>query len=356
MREVLVVRPASGPPYRVLCGEGAPEALASAWDAAWSRPVMIADSTTDRLFGGALASALEARGHDPLRLGVPPGEGHKTREVKAALEDAMLAAGIDRRGCIIALGGGMVLDLAGFVAATYMRGIAHVNVATTLLSQVDAAVGGKTAVNTPLGKNMVGAFHHPRLVLLDTAALAQLDDAALASGLSEMVKHGVIGDRALFDDLEAWATSAQTRRPPDDLIARAVSVKAEVIAEDDRDRGRRNSLNFGHTAGHAIEHAAGIDHGHAVASGMIIEGRAALRNGSFPKEAHERLTALLTRLGLPVTPACSFETARPFLLRDKKNAGDVRCALPARLGAADPGPEGRFTAPVALAELERAWA
>jgi len=329
---------------------GSAEALSSLWDAAFTRAVLIADENTERLFGERYASALDRLGARPLRLSFPAGEIHKTRATKETLEDAMLAAAIDRHGCVVALGGGVVLDLAGFVAATYMRGIAHINVATTLLAQVDAAIGGKTAVNTPAGKNMIGAFHPPRAVLLDTEALATLPDDELRSGLAEAIKHAVLCDEALLADIEVWAERRASLRPPDDVVSRAAAIKERIVAEDPSERGRRYLLNFGHTVAHAIEHATEnrTPHGHAVGIGMLIESRLA-----FPDDDVARLRRLLASLGLPFAAPCSFSDALPYLAVDKKNrAGTVRCALPERIGKCR---EGVWTQPVELDALARVW-
>lgn len=272
----------------------------------------------------------------------------------------MFRAHLDRHAVVVGLGGGVVLDVAGYVAATFMRGIDHVFIATTLLAQIDAAVGGKTGVNTPDGKNLVGAFHHPRAVLLDTSALGQLPPEELRNGLAEAIKHAVIRDAALFASLEAWAANggATTLRPPADVIANCVAIKAAVVADDPREQGLRKILNFGHTVAHALEHASdhAVAHGHAVAVGMVVEGRVALARGRLPEGDLVRLVALLTRLGLPIRPPCGFEHAAPFFARDKKNRdGVIHCALPSRLGSIAPDEGGAFTQAVAPDELREAW-
>jgi 3-dehydroquinate synthase len=329
--------------------------LERVWEAGWSRAVLIGDDCTDGLFGDALESALDALGAAPLRLAFPRGEASKTRAQKEQLEDAMLRAAIDRQACIVAVGGGVVLDLAGFVAATYMRGIAHINVATTLLAQVDAAIGGKTGVNTAAGKNLIGAFHHPRAVLLDTGALDSLPDEEMRNGLAELIKHAVLCDEALFSAIERWAAPTATLRPPDEVVARSATIKAEIVAADPDERGKRHLLNFGHTVAHAIEHATehATAHGHAVAIGMLVEARMAAAEGAFPADDVARLAALATALGLPTAPPCSFDAARPYLSLDKKNrAGVLRCAIPERIGFCR---DGRWTRAVETAALEQAW-
>jgi len=236
MRRILQVEPSTGDPYPVYCGSD----LSQVWQPRWRRAVLIADRNTDRLFGDVIRKALPP---GSLTQVVSAGESSKSRNVKARIEDEMLAAGIDRDGCIVALGGGVVLDLAGFVAATYLRGIDHVMVATSLLAQVDAAIGGKTAVNVPQGKNLIGVFHHPRAVLLHLEALAQLPDVELRNGLAELIKHAVIGDADLFASLEQWvAQAAGLGPPPIECIERSVRFKAAVVAEDGLDRGINPSV------------------------------------------------------------------------------------------------------------------
>ncbi|MBW2458514.1 MAG: 3-dehydroquinate synthase [Deltaproteobacteria bacterium] len=351
MRPILRVEPSVGDAYPVYLGDD----LSSVWQRNWQRAVLIADRTTDRLFGETIRQALPA---GSLTQVVSVGESSKSRAVKARIEDAMLAAGVDRHACVVALGGGVVLDLAGLVAATYLRGIDHVNVATTLLAQVDGAIGGKTAVNTRHGKNLIGAFHHPRAVLLHGDALNHLPDLELRNGLAELIKHAVIGDEDLFASLERWAAQTDGLRPPDDIIAQSVAFKAAVVAEDARDQGKRHILNFGHTVAHAIEHASNhaVAHGQAVAMGMVVEARLAVEEGSFPEADLARLVALLDRLGLPTAASLPFAVGRRHLALDKKTAaGAVHCAIPYRMGQMAPDAEGRWARPVDPAALAAAW-
>jgi 3-dehydroquinate synthase len=355
MRHLLDVTASGAPPYPVLCGRDAAGALASLWRREWRQAVVIGDATTAALYGRPLVGALAALGCEVVALEFPPGEASKTRATKEHLEDAMLAARIERDACVVAVGGGVALDLAGFVAATYHRGIAHVNVATTLLAQIDAAVGGKTAVDTPFGKNLVGAFHQPRAVLLDVGALATLPEDERRNGLAEAVKHAALRDASLFEALERWDGAGAL--PSEDVVARCVAIKASIVAEDARDRGLRNVLNFGHTVAHALEAASGhaIPHGRAVAVGLVVESRLAANLGWFPRADAERLTVLLGRLGLPTTSPLPFRDVVPFLTSDKKGSrGAIACALPSRLGEVRPH-EGRYTREVSLAGLEDAW-
>jgi 3-dehydroquinate synthase len=357
VRHLVDVTPPGAQRYPVLCGRDPAHALAALWDARWHKVAIIGDDTTVALFARPIAEALAARGAEVIELGFAPGEASKIRATKERLEDAMLAAGLDRNGCVVAVGGGIALDLAGFVAATYLRGIAHIHVATTLLAQVDAAVGGKTGVNCARGKNLIGAFHHPRAVLIDTGALASLPAVELRNGLAEGIKHAALADLELFTSLERWADDDPSGVPGDEIIAGCVAIKAAIVAEDDRDQGRRNVLNFGHTAAHAIEAATGyaVPHGHAVAAGMVIELRLACDAGWLDPADLGRMMKLLERVGLPHCAPCSFEAALPFFAADKKTVdGLVHCAIPQRLGQIEPV-LGRFTRAVSLEQLERAW-
>ena len=273
---------------------------------------------------------------------VPPGEEHKTRELWAHLTDELLASGAGRDTTVVALGGGVVGDLAGFVAATYMRGIPVVQLPTTLLAMVDASVGGKTGVDTPAGKNLVGAFHPPSAVIADPETLATLPAPELRSGSAEMIKHGVVADARYFDDV----LTVLPRLAADDtgipaeltaLIARSVEIKAAVVATDEREHGRRKILNFGHTLGHAIETASGyrLLHGEAVAIGMALESEIAERIGVAVEGTATRVRAALTAAGLPVVVPLGIDPRQLLAATrsDKKaRGGRVEYALPASIG------------------------
>jgi 3-dehydroquinate synthase len=242
-----------------------------------------------------------------------------------------------RDATVVALGGGVVGDIAGFAAACYMRGIAHLQVPTTLLAQVDSSVGGKTGVNHPAGKNLIGAFHQPRAVLIDTDVLGTLAERELVAGLAEVIKHAVIADAAFFGWLEEHVGDLLARDPAAlaHAIRRCCEIKAEIVAADEREAGRRALLNYGHTFAHAIENVQGYGewlHGEAVAAGMVL---AAELSGVDATEV-ARLRALLTRAGLPVAPP---EGSRPKLAAamrmDKKNlGGEIRFVLLERIGEA----------------------
>ena len=274
---------------------------------------------------------------------VPAGEEHKTRELWAHLTDELLASGAGRDTTIIALGGGVVGDLAGFVAATYMRGIPVVQLPTTLLAMVDASVGGKTGVDTPAGKNLVGAFHPPAAVVADPETLATLPAPELRAGAAEMIKHGVVADARYFDDVAAIVprlSADDTTLPPGiaALVARSVEIKADVVAADEREHGRRKILNFGHTLGHAIEMLSGyrLLHGEAVAIGMALESEIAERMRVAARGTASRIRAALTAAGLPVVvPLGMSPTDIVTATRSDKKArgGRVEYALPSSIGA-----------------------
>ncbi len=288
---------------------------------------LVADGTTAELFGQRVEAALDATGWRVCLLVVPPGEGSKTLDVAGGLHQRLTEAGIDRASTVFALGGGVIGDLAGFVAATYRRGISFVPLPTTLLAQVDSSVGGKVGVDLPQAKNVVGAFHQPSAVVADPESLQSLDPRQTRAGMAEVVKHAVIADAALFHELEqhadrlmsldlAWMT---------DVVARNCRIKATVVTQDPEERtGVRAVLNYGHTVGHAIERAAAdwqLLHGEAVAIGMVAEARAAARLGLSHPDVPHRVERLLQRLGLPTaTPSDQVDAdlAEAALQSDKK--------------------------------------
>lgn len=291
-------------------------------------------------------------GWPEIRLTIPAGEASKSREWWTRLSDALIDAGLGRDATIIALGGGVVGDLAGFVAATYMRGIPVVQLPTTLLAMVDASVGGKTGVDTPRGKNLIGAFHPPALVVVDPLTLSTLDDRHYRAGLAEAVKHAVIADAGYFEWLAERSTPI-LRRDPETvaaLVHRSLTLKRGLVEADEHDRGTRAWLNAGHTLGHALEHASGFRllHGEAIALGLLGECAIAERLGIAAAGLARRVAALLESLGLPTTapdplPVNAVVAAGAF---DKKTAGGVvRLALPTGLGTMAGG-EGSWTVAV----------
>jgi len=330
--------------YDVVIGPGAldelPTRLGVACPAA--RYAVVADATVAALYGEAVTARLTAAGLDTQLFPFPAGESHKTRATWAELTDALLAARIGRDGAIVALGGGVTGDLAGFVAATFLRGLPFVQVPTSALAMIDAAVGGKTAVDVPAGKNLVGAFHQPRLVVADTGTLRTLPAAELANGLAEAVKHGAIADATYLGFLEKGAAVILARDAGtlEHVVARSVEIKARIVAADPQEAGRRAVLNFGHTVGHALEAAAGftLPHGAAVAAGMVAEARLGERAGRTASGTATRIAAAVTRFGLPATPPPGLDVPAlvDWMHADKKaRAGALRFALPAAIGTAD---------------------
>jgi 3-dehydroquinate synthase len=258
---------------------------------------------------------------------IPAGEQHKTLTTLQWIQEQLLAGGLDRQGTVVALGGGVVGDVAGFAAATYMRGVELVQCPTSLLAMVDASVGGKTGVDLPQGKNLVGAFKQPRMVIADVGVLATLPAAEFAAGMAEVVKAGLIGDAALWAELESgrWEGDARTHPELQPLVARAIRVKRDVVEEDPFERGRRAVLNLGHTFAHAIEQLSNytIRHGEAVAIGLVAAARLSAALGHCLPELVERIEALLTRLDLPSRiPGLEPAALLRAMYSDKKKARD----------------------------------
>lgn len=344
-------------PYPVWLGAGSLTHLGHVVAAAAPahRYVLVTDETVAGLHARVAVDALAAlAAAPPLVVAMLPGEAHKTRDTWAAVTDRLLAAGCGRDTTIVALGGGVVGDLAGFVAATYLRGVPVVQLPTTLLAMVDASIGGKTAVDTPAGKNLVGAFHPPAAVLLDPALLATLPARDLAAGAAEALKHGVIASERHFDDvaaeLPALARGAPDAGALERLVGESVAIKAAVVAADLTEQGRRKTLNFGHTLGHAVERASGyaLRHGEAVALGMALESELAERLGVARAGTAARVRTACAAGGLPVTLPADLEPATVLAATrgDKKaRAGRVEYALPGAVGTmAECG--GRWTTPV----------
>jgi 3-dehydroquinate synthase len=304
-----------------------------------ARAVVISDARVARLYGRSFARRLEHRGLYPLLVPFPSGERSKTRETKARLEDRLVASGVGRDSIVLALGGGVTGDLAGFLAATWHRGVPLVSLPTTLLAMVDAGLGGKTAVDLPGGKNLVGAFHHPVALWADLDVLRTLPPRVFRGGLAEAVKTAVALDAALFRRLETEVAPILSRDPRaiGPVVTRCLALKGALVASDPRDAGRRGILNLGHTVAHAVEAATDyrVGHGDAVAIGLAAELGLACRLTGFPKEAADRVERLLRAFGLPVRPPRAVDPKRLLQAarRDKKTrSGIVRCVLPEALG------------------------
>lgn len=300
---------------------------------------LVYDCKLEALARRATAS-IEAAGTCPSVIPLPSGEANKTVATLAALWEALAEAELDRECTIVALGGGVTGDVAGFAAATYLRGVRLIQVPTTLLAQVDASVGGKTAIDLIAGKNLVGAFHQPEGVLIDIDSLATLPPDQLRSGMAEVVKYGVIADPELLGWLERHLDQVLRRDPSslEHIIARSCEIKAAVVGSDERESGRRAILNYGHTIGHAIETVAGYGHythGAAVSIGMTAAGELSGELLGFPKASHERMVELLVRIGLPIRLEAPLpvEPLLSAMRKDKKaRAGRVRFVLARTLG------------------------
>jgi 3-dehydroquinate synthase len=326
------------------------------------RALLVADSGVAASYGATVGEALRAAGLEVLAATVPAGERSKSLRQAERLYDAAIAGGCDRGSWVVAVGGGVVGDLAGFLAATLFRGVALCQVPTTLLALVDSSVGGKVAVNHRLGKNLIGAFHQPRLCWGDVATLATLPRRELRCGLAEVVKHGVMADARYLDEVER-AVPRLLARDPQALaaaVAGSVRIKAAVVAGDEREEsGARQCLNLGHTVGQALEAVAGygrLHHGEAVAVGLVAAGEIALRQGLWSPAEQARLVRLLRAIGLPTRlPAgTSLEALLAAMVRDKKTRdGQLRWVLPVRTGEVAVGqsvPEATVRA--VLADME----
>jgi 3-dehydroquinate synthase len=306
-----------------------------------SRVVLMTDARILKAHGAAVVASLELAGLSVSVLEVPEGEAAKTLAVAEHCWDRLLAAGADRTSTVLALGGGAVGDLAGFVAATYMRGANFVPLPTTVLAQVDASSGGKTAIDHPKAKNLIGAFHQPRLVVVDPAVVLTLPDRDFRSGLAEIVKHGIVLDAAYFDDVErsAAALIARDLATLTRIIGGSCRLKATVIQRDPEEKGEwRFALNYGHTIGHALEAATRFEtwtHGEAVAIGMVAEARLAERLGVADAVTTRRQETLLRALGLPVrATAVDAEAVLAAITHDKKaRDGRVPFVLAPSVGA-----------------------
>jgi 3-dehydroquinate synthase len=272
-----------------------------------SRAALITNPTVNAIYGGIAAEALEKSGCAVTVVEIPDGEEYKNAATLSGVYDALIEAGLDRRSFIVALGGGVAGDLAGFAAATYLRGIPFVQVPTTLLAQVDSSVGGKTAIDHPRGKNLIGAFYQPRLVLIDVETLSTLPDREFRAGLAEVIKYGVAIDLSFFEYLEQHAERILAKDPGclETLIRRCCEIKARVVELDEKESGLRAVLNYGHTIGHAFETVAGyreLVHGEAIALGMVLAARISASLGHCSAADVQRITALITRFGLRTEP------------------------------------------------------
>ena len=341
-------------PYPVVIGEGGlkvlgPQCLGQGIKAG-TKVLVVTNPEVQAHYGKHALASLEASGLVPSLLVIEAGEAQKTPATVAQIHDAAFNQKLERGSLIVALGGGVVGDMAGFAAATWLRGIPVVQVPTTLLAMVDASIGGKTGVNHPGGKNLIGAFHQPRLVLIDPATLTTLPAREFRAGMAEVIKYGIIGDAALFDQLEAAAladpagglASQEAVGPAflQEILRCSAGAKAKVVAADEREGGLRAILNYGHTLGHVVEALCGYGtylHGEAVAIGMVAAGEIALAMGLWSTRDQARQRAVIAAAGLPLAwPQLDPGAVLACLQGDKKvREGQVRFVLPTAIGAVE---------------------
>jgi 3-dehydroquinate synthase len=310
------------------------------------RCAVISDGNVARRYARTALASLRTGGFDPVLITVPPGENSKSLRFVQACCEHLARHRLERKSFIVALGGGVVGDLAGFVSAVYLRGMAFVQAPTTLLSQVDSSVGGKVGVNLPAGKNLVGAFYQPRLVLCDLNTLRTLPEREFRSGLAEVIKYGIIYDATLFSRLERDLDLllARDANVLAEIISRCCEIKAEVVAQDETDNGLRAILNFGHTVGHAIEAVSGYGkflHGEAISIGQVAAAKMSVAVSGLPAGEAARIEALFRRAGLPVAIRLSAPQKIRLLgamrLDKKVSGGQIQFVLARRIGKVVPG-------------------
>lgn len=362
MREVTV--PLSDRSYPILIGSGLLDQVGPRARAAGLRGsiALVQDSQVVPLYGDRVRASLEGAGYRVAPVVVPSGEASKSLAQLGALYEAFGAARLDRRSAVVALGGGVIGDLAGFAAASYLRGIDFVQVPTTLLAQVDSSVGGKTGIDLPTGKNLVGAFHQPRLVVADLDTLSTLPERDFVAGLAEVIKYGIIFDPELFTYL-AVNREAALRHQPDvlaHLVARSCEIKAEVVGKDERESGLRAILNYGHTIGHAVEAVAGYGrylHGEAIAIGTAAANWLSVRlSGLSPADA-DRINRLLVEYGLPIRleePLGTEELLAAMRLDKKTLDGVFQFVLAREIGSVGVQPLSEEVVREALRQIEPA--
>lgn len=308
------------------------------------KALLVSNPAIFRRYGEQVMTSLTESGLQVAHCLLPAGERYKTLASIQKIYDAALSHRLERSSTVIALGGGVIGDMAGFAAATWLRGIAFVQLPTSLLAMVDAAIGGKTGVNHPQGKNLIGAFHQPRLVLIDPLVLASLPPREFRAGMAEVIKYGVIRDAELFAQLEAAKRLDQQRYIDaallQEILSRSCQAKADVVSQDEKEAGLRAILNYGHTIGHAVESLTGyrlVNHGEAVAIGMVAAGRIAVELGLWDQTAADRQHLLIQKAGLPVHIPSNLDIDKivAVLQTDKKVlSGQVRFVLPTRIGHA----------------------
>ncbi|WP_447979930.1 3-dehydroquinate synthase [Candidatus Nitrospira bockiana] len=327
--------------YDILVGSGLLDRIGTCLSGVVRSPqvAVVADATVAGLYAKPVLRALKRSGYQVRLIILPPGERTKTLRALACILDELVAARFERGAALVALGGGVIGDLAGFAAAVYLRGIAFIQVPTTLIAQVDSSVGGKTGVNHPLGKNLIGAFHQPRLVLIDVRTLQTLPRREWVAGLAEVIKYGVIADERFFAYLEEQmeALLKMDEEAIVRVVTRSCEIKAAIVMEDERESDRRRTLNYGHTIGHALEALGGyrhLIHGEAVGIGMVQEAGLAAALGYCSRNVVLRQRELVGRAGLPTElPKIGFPQLWRAMQHDKKVAqGRVYCVVPQRIG------------------------
>ena len=300
---------------------------------------IISDEKVAALFAKRVQESLTSARFQPTLITIPAGEKSKTLKQAGAICDQMIAAGLDRQSFVIGLGGGVIGDISGFVAAIYHRGVPHIQIPTTLLAMVDSSIGGKTGVNTRDGKNLIGAIHHPSLVVDDLDVLKTLPRREFNQGFAEIIKHAIIADAKMFSTLRSWKAGEAPALQR--LIKRNIKIKSQIVAKDERDRtGERAILNFGHTIGHAIERAGDyrqLLHGEALSLGIIAACRISMKRAGLPPDQRDAIVDLLRRFRLPTRLAKNLPRQKIFdaLKFDKKfEAGKIRFVVTPRIGAA----------------------
>jgi 3-dehydroquinate synthase len=328
--------------YRVLVGPGLLKQLGARvrQHLPYQRCAIISDTNVGQLFANHVQEALTSAGFESTLITIPAGEKSKTLEQAGAICDRMIAAGLDRQSFVIGLGGGMIGDISGFVAAIYHRGIPHIQIPTTLLAMVDSSIGGKTGVDTRDGKNLIGVFHQPSLVIDDLDVLKTLARRQFNQGFAEIIKHAVIADEKMFRILQSWKAGAASALQR--LIQRNIQIKSRIVAKDGRDRtGQRALLNFGHTVGHAIERAGNYRkflHGEAVSLGIVAACAISVKRAGLRPDQRAAIVDLLERFGLPTRGPPKFSRKKIFdaIRFDKKfENGKIRFVVTPRIGVAN---------------------
>jgi len=311
------------------------------------RCAVVTDSNVRALYADRVGQSLQSAGFTPYLCTFPAGERSKNLETYGEILEFLAASGLSRTDCVLALGGGVTGDMAGFAAATYLRGIDYVQVPTTLLSQVDSSVGGKTAIDLSTGKNLAGAFYQPRLVLMDPSTLRTLPDRTFSDGMAEVIKYGCIWDRSFFEFLSGRPSRGAVTEEIERVLFTCCDCKRQVVERDERDQGVRMLLNFGHTLGHAYELAGGYTaytHGQAVAAGMCAAAKLGTALGITPPETAPAIANLVRAFGLPEQIDCGYEEMARAVGLDKKGAGEeitvillrsIGEALPHRMARAE---------------------